>query len=143
MSFNISSLEILDSATYQVTDAKGEPQYDGETPITITVISPGTKQAARAQFDRDNVRSERVLGQMAGKKSKRTEDDEVRERAEFLAKVTTSLNGFDYPGGPKALYSNLKLGHIADGVEKFFNDRGNFSADSSSDSSSTSAMQPG
>lgn len=141
--FDISKLEITDSAKWHVTDAKGDPQYDGETPITITVTSPGTKKAAKAQFKRDEARSARVLGAMGGKTSKRTEDDEIRERAAFLAEVTESLDGFDYPGGAKALYANLKLGHIADGVEKFFNERGNFSADSVSVASNTSGMQPG
>jgi hypothetical protein len=143
MSFDINKLEINDSGKYHVTDANGDPQYDGDTPITITVISPGTKKAAQAQFKRDENRSARVLGTMAGKTSKRTEDDELRERAAFLADITESLDGFAYPGGAKALYSNLKLGHIADGVEKYFNDRGNFIEDSAPASSNTSDTQPG
>lgn len=141
--FDMTKLEISDEAKYHVTDAKGDPQYDGDTPITITVASPGTKKAAKASFKRDEARSARVLGSMAGKTSKRTEVDEAKERAEFLADITESLDGFDYPGGARALYLNAKLGHIADGVEKFYNDRGNFSADSSTTSSNTSAMQPG
>lgn len=141
--FDINKLAINDSAEWHVTDAKGDPQYDGEIPITISVASPGTKKAAKAQFKRDEARSARVLGAMGGKSSKRTEDDEIKERAAFLAEITEGLNGFDYPGGAVALYKNLPLGHIADGVEKFFNDRGNFSADSVSNVSNTSAMQLG
>lgn len=144
MKFDINKLAITDTAKYHVTDAKGEPQYDDAgNPITITIVSPGTKKAARAQFKRDDARSQRVLGSMAGKTSKRTEVDEIAERAQFLADVTESLDGFDFPGGPKALYSELPLGHIADGVEKFFNDRGNFSKDSANSSSNTSGTQPG
>lgn len=141
--FDINALEIQDSAKYHVTDAKGDPQYEGETPITITVASPGTKKAIKAQFKRDENRNARVLGSMAGKTSKRTEIDEAKERADFLAEITDSLNGFDYPGGAKALYMNPKLGHIADGVEKLFNDRGNFSADLPTNLSNMSATQPG
>lgn len=141
--FDINKLAINDSADWHVTDAKGDPQYDGEVPITISVASPGTKKAAKAQFKRDEARSARVLGAMGGKSSKRTEDDEIKERAAFLAEITEGLNGFDYPGGAVALYKNLPLGHIADGVEKFFNDRGNFSADSVSNASNMSATQPG
>lgn len=142
--FDITQLEIEDSAKYQVTDAKGEPQVD-ETgaPITITITSPGTKKAAVAIFKRDEARSARVLGAMGGKASKRTEDDELRERADFLASVTESLDGFTYSGGARALYLNLKLGHIADGVEKFFNDRGNFYDGSGQTASSTSDTQLG
>jgi hypothetical protein len=146
MTFDINKLEIDDNGKYHVTDAKGNPQYldaDESIPVTITLISPGTKKAAKAQFERDEARSARVLGSMAGKKSKRTEDDEIRERAKFLADVTVSLDGFEYPGGAEALYRNLKLGHIADGVEKFFNDRGNFTADSAMNSPNTSGTLPG
>lgn len=141
--FDINALEIQDSGKYHVTDAKGDPQYEGDKPITITLASPGTKKAVKASFKRDENRSARVLGSMAGKTSKRTEVDEMKERAEFLADITESLDGFDYPGGARALYMNPKLGHITDGVEKFFNDRGNFSADLPTSSSSMSATQPG
>lgn len=144
--FDINALEIQDSAKYHVTDAKGDPQYADDaclTPITITVASPGTKKAVKAQFKRDENRNARVLGSMAGKTSKRTEVDEMAERAQFLADITESLDGFEYPGGAKALYMNPKLGHIADGVEKLFGDRGNFNAESPTGSTNTSASQPG
>lgn len=142
--FDLSKLEITDSAEYHVTDAKGDPQYDDAgNPITITVTSPGTKEAVRAQFKRDQLRSARVLGEMAGKTSKRTAEDEAKERAEFLAEMAGKCNGFEYPGGARAMYMNPKLGHITEGVEKFFNDRGNFAPGSSTGSSSTSASQPG
>lgn len=129
--FDITLLEIGDTAKYHVTDANGDPQYDAVgNPVTITVASPGTKKAAKAQFKRDDVRTQRAVGLMGGKTSKRTEIDEINERAFFLAEITESLDGFSYPGGSVELYKNMKLGHIADGVEKFYNDRGNFRADS-------------
>lgn len=129
--FDITSLEIGDSAKYHVTDANGELQYDAVgNPVTITIASPGTKRAAAAQFKRDDVRTQRAVGLMGGKTSKRTEIDEINERAIFLAAITESLDGFSYAGGPLELYKNMKLGHIADGVEKFYNERGNFRADS-------------
>jgi hypothetical protein len=144
--FNIHTLAITDSAKWHVTDAAGNPQYlDAEQtqPVTITVISPGTKKAAAAEFKRNEARSARLIGGMAGKTSKRTEVDEINERAQFLADITVSLDGFEFVGGPKALYQNLPLGHIADGVEKFFNDRGNFIGSSVPTSPNTSGMLPG
>jgi hypothetical protein len=128
MPFDILKLAIADAAKWHVTDAAGNPQYlDAEEtqPVLITVISPGTRKAAAAEFKRNEARSARVMGSMAGKTSKRTEVDEINERAAFLAEIASELN-FEFPGGAKALYQNLPLGHIADGVEKFFNDRGNF-----------------
>lgn len=142
--FDISKLAIEDIGKYHVTDAKGNPQYDeAGNPITITLHSPGTKKASRAQFKRDEARNARMVGMASGKTSKRTDDDEIRERAAFLEEITVSLDGFDYPGGPKALYSNLPLGHIAKGVQRYFDDEGNFVADSLTSSSSTPDTQPG
>jgi hypothetical protein len=144
--FDIKQLEISDSAKYHVTDAAGNPQYADNAqkkPVTITLASPGTRKAMQAQFKRDQARSSRVLGEMGGKTSKRTVDDEVTERAAFLAEITESLDGFDYPGGAIELYKNPKLGHVADGVEKFYNDRGNFSGGSVISSASSSSTQPG
>lgn len=145
MNFDILKLAIADAADYHVTDAAGNPQYfdaEQKQPVTIRVISPGTIKAVAAEFRRNEARSARVLGAMGGKASKRTEQDEIKERADFLAEITESL-AFEFPGGAKALYKNLPLGHIADGVEKFYNDRGNFIAPSTPTSSSMSVSQPG
>lgn len=141
--FDLDSIAISDSAKWHVTDAKGKPQYDGETPITITIHSPGTKKAAQAQFDYAKKRQERTMQQIGGKAVVWTEADERRERAEFLSEITISLDGFQYRGGAPAMYANIKLPHIADGVQKTFNELGNFSADSVTDASSMSVTQPG
>lgn len=141
--FNIDSIAISDSTKWHVTDAKGKPQYDGDTPITITIHSPGTPKAAQAQFNYAKKRQERTMQQIGGKTIEWKESDERRERAEFLAEITISLDGFQYRGGAPALYSNIKLPHVADGVQKTFNELGNFSDDSVSDASSMSVTQPG
>ena len=141
--FDIESIAIADSAKWHVTDAKGKPQYDGDTPITITIHSPGTPKAAQAQFNYAKKRQERTMQQIGGKTIEWKESDERRERAEFLAEITISLDGFQYRGGAPALYSNIKLPHVADGVQKTFNELGNFSADSVTDASNMSVMQPG
>ena len=141
--FDIDSIAISDSTKWHVTDAKGKPQYDGDTPITITIHSPGTKKAAEAQFNYAKKRQERSLQQIGGKTVEWKESDERRERAEFLAEITISLDGFQYRGGAPALYSNIKLPHIADGVQKTFNELGNFSSNSGNDLSDTFDMPPG
>lgn len=153
--FDINNLAIEDSADYHVADADGELQYFDhptdrdakgnpvQVPVTIPVISPGTKKAAKAQYKRDEARSARVIGQMGGKTSKRNEDDELNERAAFLAEITGQPNGFTFPGGNEALFKVRPLGHIADGVENFYNNRGNFKKRSGKTSSAMSDMQPG
>lgn len=126
--FDINSLAIADTAKWHVTDASGKPQYDGDTPITITLHSPGTKKGAQAQFDYAKKRQERTYKQVGGQTVIWTEADERRERAAFLAEITVSLDGFEVRGGAPALYADIKLPHIADGVQKTFNELGNFNA---------------
>lgn len=141
--FDITKLAIKDTAEFHVTDAKGKPQFNGETPITITVHSPGTKKAAQAQFAKQSKAMDRLTAGMGGKTEARTEEQDRQERADFLAEVTASLNGFEFHGGAAALYKNPKLRFVADGVEKFYNDMGNFAPDSDANVSNMSATQPG
>lgn len=142
--FDINKLAIVDSADFHVTDAKGEPQYDESgNPITITIASPGTKQAAQAMFEHKEKTSARFTAAIGGKAEKRTEAEERKERAALLAKVTVGLNGFSYQGGAEALYAHPKLKFVADGVDKFYGEMGNFAPPSTPASSSTSDTQPG
>lgn len=153
--FDINKLAIEDSADYHVTDADGELQYFDhptdlddkgnpvQVPVTIPVFGQGTKKAAKAQFKRDEARNARMIGTATGKTSKRNEDDDLKERAEFLAEITGDPVGFNYPGGNKELFMVRPLGHIADGVENFYNNRGNFKKRSAKISSGTSGTQPG
>lgn len=141
--FDINSLQVNDTAKYPVVDAKGNPQYadkEQTIPITITVAGPGSKKGTAAQFKRDQLRSARMIGGISGKTSRRTPLDEQKERADFLAEITESLDGFDYPGGAHALYMNPKLGFNAEGVEKFYGEWGNFGGDSPIASSNTPGM---
>jgi hypothetical protein len=141
--FDIKQLEIKDTAEYHVTNARGEPQFVNGQPVTITVHSPGTKVAAQAQFERQERSSNRLTAAISGRAEKRTESEDRKERAEYLAKLTASLNNFAFEGGPAALYAYPKLRFIADGLEKFYNDMGNFAPDSASVSSNMSGTQPG
>ncbi len=135
--FDMKQLEIADTAVYYVTDAKGKPQFDGAVPLTITILSPGVKKASAAKFAFEKKRSERAFTKLAGKDDGMSEAEERRERAEFLAEITAECAGFQYPGGFAALYANPKLQHIADGVEKLFSDRGNFTQSSATESPSS------
>lgn len=147
--FDITTLEISDSTKYAVTSADGTEQFDEKgRPITITVASPGTEKAMRAQHVRDEKQASRSVALLTGKSQKNAEAAKHTERAEFLAAITESFDNFSYGGKSgyeayKALYLNPKLGHIADGVEKTFNDRGNFMPDAPKTSPDTSGTSPG
>lgn len=138
--FDITELEIGDTAVYHVTDAHGNERFDttdpeNPVPITITIYGPGHEKAVKAEHTRSEKRSTRTVAIMSGKNLKHAEVAANQERAEFLAAITKSFDNFQYAGRTgndafRALYLNPKLGHIADGVEKLYNDRGNFVPDS-------------
>ncbi len=133
MAFNLQQLAINGTAEMPVCDAAGDPQFAADDlPITITFYGPGTKQFQRAKHAMEERNNARTLARMQGKTdNKRTAEDKVRERAEFLAAVTVSINNAtvgDKTGhdAALALYSDITLGHIADDADKFLADRGNF-----------------
>ena len=131
--FDIRTLAISKTGEVPVRNALGEKQYDADgKPLTITVHSPGTKAFNAAAHARQLRNSDRMVNKMQGKADgKQTAEDATEERAEFLAAITISFNGFGVEGltGKAAfakVYEDLELGHLADDVEKFVGDRANF-----------------
>lgn len=121
-----------------VIDLKGpddEPLLDEDKkPKTVTVYGPGSKQYAKASTARNN----RLVDKLKKKgKTDTSSDEAARETAEFLAACTKELSPNirmgDLEGDAliKALYSEPKLGYIAEQVGKFLGDWGNFSKGSS------------
>ena len=147
---SLKSLAILPVGKYKVTDAAGNVQYqeDGETPMTITLHSPGTKKFQSALHDFKAKKTGSMASIMKGKNDKDDPDAEVRDLAVFLAAVTISFDGFDYEGrvgnaAYRAAYEDIEIGHIADGLNKFLGDRGNFLPEPVTTSNDSSASQPG
>lgn len=138
-SINLRIFAISATGTMPIRDAAGEPQFaaDGETPLSITFHSPGSKAYQRAKHAADQRNNDRVMARMQGKTTdKQTAEEKAAERAELLAACTISINGADLDGETghtawKALYSDPELGHIADDADKFLADRGNFKKTSS------------
>lgn len=127
MTFDIRSLAIASTANMPVTDVEGNVQKNAEgQELSITFYSPGTKEYLRAAHRRQEKRSKAAVAMMQGKEAKTTPEDEINDTADFLAEITVSLNGFDYSGGPKALFRDIEIGHIAEDADKFVKDRANF-----------------
>lgn len=145
---SLKKLAINPTGDFTVRDARGDVVEENGQPWTITVHSPGTKEFQKAKHDFDQKRSTSTVALMTGKDVKRTPEDEAREVAEFLAAVTISFNGFDYEGkvGHAAYvkaYSDIEIGHVADGLNKYLGDRANFLPPKPSDSSNSSDTQLG
>lgn len=147
---SLKSLAILPVGKYEVTDAKGNVQYqeDGVTPWTITHHSPGTKVFQAALHDFTEKKSGGLSALINGKDSKRAADADTEDLAVFLAAITISFDGFDYEGKVgnaafRAAYKDLEIGHIAAGLNKFAGDRGNYLPAQATTSTDSSASQPG
>lgn len=142
--FDIKSLAIASTGTMPIRDVDGEIQYnDKGEELSITFHSPGTREFAQAKHEHEEKLGARLLRMQGGKGEKSDPDQDLKSIATFLAKVTVSLNGFKYDGGPKALYEDRELGHITEAANKFLGERGNFKRKSGNDSSNTSATLPG
>lgn len=136
MNYNLKNTAIAASAQFHVRDAAGEPLYtDDGKKVTITVHSPGTKPYQKAKHAAEERNNARFMNRMQGKAdAKLSAEDKIAERAEFLAAITISFDHLDYPDEAgrtgaelyKAAYSDIEIGHIAEDLEKFTGDRGNF-----------------
>src|SRR6185369_1395583 len=142
MMANIEKLAIAKTGVFMVRDAVGKLVEDENGPWSITVHSPGTKEFQKAKHAYDEKRSDALAAIMGRGDTKRAPEDDTRDVAEFLAAVTISFDNFDYEGQKgyeayKRAYMDLEIGHVADGLNKFLGDRGNFLPPKPGDSSNT------
>lgn len=157
--FDIRKIAIGATAKMPVCDVDGNPMMaDNGEPVTITFYGPGSREFVRAKAEIQNEVMEEMQAaaeatkeaeknkKKGGKAEQKPEIDleaAGRRTAKLLAKVTASLDNFDYPGGPEALFNDPTLGHITEDANTFVVKRGNFKQSSASGSVSTSDTQPG
>lgn len=128
---DITTRAVMDFGTLELDDANDEPLLNGRGErCSITLYSPGSKEFAKAQNAVNNRMVERLKKKGGGNIS---EEEEARQTAERLAACTISFNNFKYPGEfttPKAMhvaaYRDRSIGYIADQVNKYLGDWGNF-----------------
>jgi hypothetical protein len=119
---------VSETTTLHLRDAAEELMFDGDKPVTVTVYGPGSKQYAKAQTGQSN----RLIDRMKKKgKADQTAEESAKEKAEFLAACTHSMDGIEYDGLTgealhKAVYSDISIGFIADQVAKHVGDWANF-----------------
>jgi hypothetical protein len=149
MGLDITSKAVVETAVLELTDANDEPMIgEGGKVCTVTVYGPGSDVFARAEAKRQN----RLVDRLKRKgKSDMSPDEQRAEAAEFLAAVTKSHSGFDYPPAAeatgkdfyRALYKDRSVGFITDQVQRFAGDWGNFTARSATNSAPSSEALPG
>lgn len=130
MSNNIKSLAAKETFTMDVLHpVTGEPMLNSANePMTVTILGPGTKAAAKVNARR----SERMIKRIREKgKTKLTPEEQQAEAVADLSEVTVSINGFDYEGGTdapaiKAMYADTTMGWLTEQVAKASGDWANF-----------------
>lgn len=135
--FNICAIAAAATATLTLRDAAGEELFvmdgDERLPVSITTYGPGTTDFARAQ-QRFQDRIAKRVQKGKGKATLPSPEEQREDRAELLAALTVSFNNLDYPDAGdaqgyelfRALYADPRLGFIADQVNNFVGDWGNF-----------------
>lgn len=135
---DITTKAVAETANLDLLDASDNPLMDGTgkdaKQVSITLHSPGSKEAAKAQNALNNRVIERLKRRGNGAQ---TAEEDLRQTAERLAAYTVSFNGFTYPGEYStdkamfvAAYSDRSIGYIADQVNAFIGDWGNFTSGS-------------
>lgn len=121
---------VNETSTLHLRDANEELMHDeaGQA-VTVTVYGPGSKAYARAQAAQSN----RMVDRLKRKgKADMSAEDAAKEKAEFLAACTQSMQRVDYDGLQgdelhRAVYADPTLGFVADQVHKHLTEWGNFS----------------
>lgn len=120
----LSALEASTTAALTVQHPSGMPLLLNGEPLTITLYGPGSEEYQRAQARIDQAVQARTFAALRGKAQKDDPEDLRRWRAEKLTACTASCSA---PGINVAeLYTNPRLGYIANQVEKFVEDWANF-----------------
>lgn len=146
---SLKKLAIELTGIMEVRDAAGAVMSDENGVWSITHHSPGSKPFQKAKHTYDEKRSNSITALMTGKgDAKRGPDEDLRDTAEFLAAITISFNGFDYEGklgyeAYKAAYMDLEIGHVANDLNKYLGDRGNYLKAKPQTSNDMSDTQPG
>ena len=127
---DIRNLAVEETAVLHIRDASDELVYteDGKA-VEIVVYGPGSKPFAKAQAAQSN----RMLEKLRKKgKTEQSAQEQAEETADFLAACTKEFRNIelDKLQGEalfKAVYADRSIGFIADQVNKYIGEWGNFS----------------
>lgn len=131
----ISELDAKDTAPLHLKDAAGEPMFfkgkDGEEQkVRIFVYGPGSEPFRQAQL-RANRRVMAIMKRGRRALEERSVEERAKDTADLLADITASVEGLDLEGaslrdGMHRLYANPRCGYVADQVNAFAAEWGNF-----------------
>lgn len=144
--FDITSKKVVETGLVLLNDAEEVPLIgEGGQQCAIEVYGPGSAEYARAEAKRSNKAVDRLKRKG---KAKASAEEQRAEAADFLADITIGLKNFSYPPAGEAtgremfrqIYMDRSIGFIADQVQAYVGDWGNFTARSATNSSSSSEV---
>lgn len=141
--FDITSKAVKETGLVLLNDAEGAPLMGEGGQCAIEVYGPGSKEYARAEANRSNKAVDRLKRRG---KSKASAEEQRAEQADFLSDITIGLQHFGYsPAGEatgkelyRQLYMDRRVGYVADQVQEYVGDWGNFTGASETSSSTSS-----
>ena len=129
---DIKQFEVAETSRLHLRDSNDELMYadgDKSRPVMVTLYGPGSRQYAVASSKQNS----RMLDRLKKKgKAELSADQKTQEGARFLADCTSGFENLEYDGltGDElamAVYSNQRLGFIADQISAFIGNWSNFS----------------
>lgn len=131
MTFDVSRIELADTASFTLKDAglSEELVIDGK-PVTVEVYSPGSEQGVNALHKSSRAAQMRMARLMRNEIKKDDAESAEREQAEKLTAFTKGFSD-NLPMKPLDVYTNPRLVYISRQVEEFIGKYGNFSKGSS------------
>ena len=147
--FDITKTAVSETANLDLLGPDEAPLIgEDKKQCSITLYGPGSEPFERASAKRQNKLVQRLKKKG---KAEMSAEEQRAEQAEFLASITVSFNGFAYPPAGdatgkdlfRAAYSDRRIGFIADQVQAFVGDWGNFTSSSATSSSTSSEASPG
>ena len=120
--FDIRKLAPTESAFMQLCDIEGNPQFaeDGSAP-GIEFFGPGTREYRAAETSYFS-----KLKKLDDAKKGNDVEESRKVSREFITRITKRLVGFEFEGGPAALYQDDEFQDIFNQANKFIGDRGSF-----------------
>lgn len=89
---DVKSLKVAATGIIHVKDAAGEPQYDGDKPVRITVHGPGSRAFGTVK-SRQTARFLKRMNDNGGKPPHVPAEEALAETAEDLATLTIAFDG--------------------------------------------------
>jgi hypothetical protein len=127
---DIKTFAVEETGVIELVGPNDEPMIgdDGKR-MTVTVFGPGSKPYVKAQ----TVMQNKMIEKLQKRKGRnQTAEERVREQAEFLAGCTKAFSDnieYDALSGEAlylAVYSDERIGYIAEQVNKHIGDWANF-----------------